>query len=471
VHDYPVVVDRSGVTAQLGSTLTATAALAKLHYDVGAGAGFINLTYRDASAVRDLSAPLSVPDDPANTGPNAPFAAANFPGAAVLTNSPLYAADVRLPLGPRSAGGARPAFVTLRHFTSNSAQYPSGIDPALSPYLLFNVDRIADDSLQYERALPHAGLAFGWDVRAETLTLSDALAPGPATQSQTQRSAVGRYEWTSGPRLHYTAAAYVSRYDTFGSSFDPRLAVVWTPTAQSVMRASVGTGFRAPLLTERVFNPNLTAEHTTQYELGWEQYLKGQPDRFHWALDLYRTNLRDPIFFTVDESGALTFLKNLGRVVYEGAELRIDKNLTAASALHASYGIDIAYPVDNPLAFDPSAPNVVAGQQFQGIPPHKGLLSYDRHKVGGLDYALDAAYESSNNELNRPAYVRLDANMGVRRRNTELTLYARNLTNAFASKFTLRNAGVRYPTPSGNAPTNAYALQGRSFTLTLTQRY
>jgi len=48
---------------------------------------------------------------------------------------------------------------------------------------------------------------------------------------------------------------------------------VWTPSANVVVRASVGTGFRAPLLTERAFNPDLTAERTTEYELGYEARL------------------------------------------------------------------------------------------------------------------------------------------------------------------------------------------------------
>ena len=45
------------------------------------------------------------------------------------------------------------------------------------------------------------------------------------------------------------------------------------------------------------------------------------------------------------------------------------------------------------------------------------------------------------------------------------------LTNRFDDRFTLPGAGVPYATPNGPAPTNAYSLQGRSVTMTLTQRY
>jgi len=40
----------------------------------------------------------------------------------------------------------------------------------------------------------------------------------------------------------------------------------------------------------------------------------------------------------------------------------------------------------------------------------------------------------------------------------------------FDDRFTLPTAGVPYPTPSGLAPTDAFSLQGRSVSVTITQR-
>jgi outer membrane receptor protein involved in Fe transport len=469
VRNFAIATDSSGTLAYVGSGINSVSSLAKFRYSLANGLGFAELTYRDTAASRDVSAALSRPDDPTNTSPGAPFTAVHAPGAAVLTNSPAFGLDLQLPVGGLDASGSSTATIVARHLTSTVAESTPNIDPALNPYLIDQHDRVSDDSVEYDRYASGATFTLEGDVRHEQLTAPVVLAPGPSTQSQTQRSIVGRAIWSPTGHLHYTAAAYVSRYDTFGSSIDPRLALVWTPTASSVVRASIGTGFRAPLLAERVFNPALTAERTTEYELGYETRI-GAGDRPATAvLNLYRTNLRDPIFFTVDSTGALTFLENLGHVVYEGAEFRYSAPLSTSMTVSANYGIDIAYPVDNPFAFDPAAPNVVAGEQFQGIPPHKATLAL-AHTSNDFVQVIDAAYESANNELNRPAYVMFDATVSRMIGRTQVALTARNLTNRFDDKFTLPGAGTPYPAPGAFSPTDAFSVQGRSFSLTVTQR-
>ena len=470
VRDFPIAINSAGTIAYVGSGIDALSSLAKLRYSLAGGLGFAELTYRNTAASRDLSSALSVPDSPANVGPGAPFTKNARLGAADLTNAPAFGLDLQLPAGKLDASGSAPATIIARHLTSLVSESTQNIDPALNPYLIDQRDRQSDDSVEYDRYAGDDTFTFEGDVRTEALTAPAAFGPGPATQSQTQRSIVARSIWSPTSHLHYTAAAYASRYDTFGSAVDPRVALVWTPNAGSVIRASIGTGFRAPLLTERAFNPNLTAERTTEYELGYETKV-GAGDRPAIAtLNLYRTNLRNPIFFTVGSSGALTFLENLGRVVYQGAEIRYAAPVGASLTLKADYGVDIAYPLDNPFAFDPAAPNVVAGEQFQGIPPHKATLGLRRDN-GGTSAEIDGAYQSANNGLNRPAFVVWDATVAKYVGRTQVALTARNLTNQFDNKFTLPAAGTPYPVPNGLSPTDAFSLQGRSVSITLTQRF
>ena len=466
-HDFSVIDSSTGLPVDLGSGIDGVSTLAKLRYDLDGGLGFAEVTYRNTTASRDLSAGLSTPADPANAGQGTLFD--TVPGASDQTDAPAFGVDLSLPVGKLDASGAASATIVARHLTSTSDESTPNIDPALNPYLIDQRDRQDDDSIEYDRYSSDATFTFEGDIRTERLTAPVVLAPGPGTQSQTQRSFVAREEWSPTSHLHYTLAAYASRYDTFGSSIDPRVALVWTPSANTVVRASVGSGFRAPLLAERAFNPDLTAERTTEYELGYETRL-GQGDRPVSAeLNLYRTNLRDPIFFTVNPDGSLAFLENLGSVIYEGAELRSDVPLSRQTELQAAYGVDIAYPVDDPFAFDPAAPNVVAGEQFQSIPPHKATLSAV-HESGGLTERLDATYESVNNELNRPAYATFDATVAKTFGRTQIALAALNLTNQFDDRFTLPGAGTPYPTPTGLSPTDAFSLQGRSVSVTITQR-
>ena len=57
----------------------------------------------------------------------------------------------------------------------------------------------------------------------------------------------------------------------------------------------------------------------------------------------------------------------------------------------------------------------------------------------------------------------------MRAHKTDFALTGRNLTNVFDDKFTLPRAGPLYPTPIGPVTTDAFSLQGRSVTLTVTQ--
>ncbi len=466
VHDFRVVDATTGLPFVIGSGINAVSSLAKIRYSLDGGLGFAELTYRDTAASRDVSAALTTPVDPVQSSPGSLFNAS--PGAAVLTNAPAFGLDLQLPVGPHDASGASNATVIARHLSSTSSESTPNIDPALNPYLIDQRDRIGDDSIEYDRYGDEATFTFEGDVRTEQLTAPIVLAPGPPTQSQTQRSFVAREVWSPTAHLNYTVAAYASRYDTFGSDIDPRVAIVWTPSGDRVVRFSVGSGFRAPLLAERAFNPTLTAERTTEYELGYESKLGIGGGAATGVLNLYRTDLRDPIFFTVAPNGALTFLKNLGRVVYQGAELRLNAPLGDKTSVAVAYGIDIAYPLDNPFAFDPAAPNVVAGQQFQSITPHKATLALT-HLFSAFSADLDAAYEASNNELNRPAYLLLNASIARKVGHAQVALGVENLTDQFDDRFTLPGAGTPYPTPTGPVPTDAFSLQGRTVTLTLTQ--
>ncbi len=469
VKGQQVLDNATGVPVTIGSDIAATTDLLKLRYALSESGDYLQVVYRNLTAGRDLSAPLATPLNVSDTGSGATFTV--IPGARSDTIAPALDFDVHVAL-ERAKRSASPLFLVARHEDAVSSQsVPADVEALGNPYLINARDRVVDDSLELDGASAVASLTIGYDVRRETLRAPAVLAPGPSEQSRSGRSWVARYEWHPNDKLQLTAGSYINRFDTFGTSVDPRLAVVWSPDTRGVLRASVGTAFRAPLLAERVFNPNLKAERTTEFEVGYERRLGPSSNSGLASLSLYRTNLRDPIFFTVNGSGALTFLKNLGHVVYQGAELRVAQPLTRALALDGEYGIDIAYPVDNPFAFDPAAPNVVAGQQFQGIPPHKARLRLRSQPARGLDSFVELAYESDNNELNRPRYVLLNAGVVAHIHRDDIAVFANNLTDQYAQRFTLPNAGVPYPTPLGPAPTNALSLQGTGVTVTITQRY
>lgn len=478
VYDYPITIATPGPgtpaqIAVVGSSLTGTVTLAKLRYSLAGGAGFIEASFRDTAAIRDLSAPLSAPDNPSDYAPDAPFTQTNAPGAAARDSAPAYGLDIQLPLG-RSAEGIAPAVLTLRHLTNISNQSVENIDPELNPYLVNGSDRVDDDIAQFDRAVPGRSgddLTIVADYRREQLTAPDVFAPGPPMQDAITRWIVARYAWNPSQYLHYTAAAYYSAFSTFGTSFDPRFAIVWTPP-ESVVRASVGTGVQPPLLSQLAFNPALQAERSVSEDIGIEHRFGAGRYATRAELSMYNTLVDNPIVETEAADGSLTFLGNVSQSIYRGGEVRADQAISPSASVHATWGVGSAYQLADPSTINPAAPPAIPGQQSQGIPLHKAELSLERQAPPlGLSYSIVATYESGSNELNSGQYVLVDANVGMTFGHTDVSLRGANLTDVFDHKFTLVGAGVPYPIPGGTSPTDAYALQGRSVGVTVTQRF
>ena len=478
VNDYPITFQpspSSGLIDQttIGSAINASSMLGKLRYGFGSSGGYVEATYWNTLAYRDLSAPLSFPDVPQSFEPGSLFTA--FPGASASSISPAYALDVQLPLGNRGSTGIAPSALTLRHLTSTIDQSTPNIPPGYNSYLLDDQDQLADDSAEWNRTLSNATLSAYVDLRHERLRMGEAapLARGVDELSQTQQTYAVRGAWDPTSHLHYSAVLYFSDYSTFGSSTDPRLAIVWTPTADSMVRASFGTGFTPPTLTQTALNPDLTTEHTDEYELGYQHHFGASVRSAMFEADAYYTAVRNPIFFTPSTNPALgqfSYVANIGDVVYSGVEVRAQQPISSAATLSASYGVDLAYPVTNPAAVDPRAPWLQPQQQFQGIPPHKALLTIDGRAVPGLGYSVSAGWEAENNELNRPSFWLYGANITEQISHTQLAISAQNIGNIFANKFTLVGMGPLYPTQTGLMPTNAYSLPGFTFGFTVTQR-
>ena len=63
-------------------------------------------------------------------------------------------------------------------------------------------------------------------------------------------------DWMVTPRLHLSAGARLDSYSTFGSSVNPRLAVIFKPTESDVLKLMAGSAFRAPSIYELYYNDN-----------------------------------------------------------------------------------------------------------------------------------------------------------------------------------------------------------------------
>ncbi|MDQ2872668.1 MAG: TonB-dependent receptor, partial [Candidatus Eremiobacteraeota bacterium] len=458
----------------LGSAVSSRTALGNITWTFSPAAD-IGLRVFALANTRDESANYNAPVDPASQGPGSLFVGAGPSNIAQIIRA--YALHGRAPLGAGSLiydGEVSDNGITL-------------VGSGISPYDVTHRDTRSNIGLSWERANANSEFAVGGYTRHESLD-EDGVA---GSQQQSIQSYFARASVEPFDRLRMQGAVFASHYSTFGSSLDGRFGFSYDLAPGSVLRASVGTGFRAPLLIERyVFpvdqlpqdancvalgqgNPNERPEHATEYELG---YARRFDPNTTIDVALYRTNLRDPIenFYPLGAScpatnpPAQSFPINVGNVIYQGTEIRFTHR-SSHVLLDARYGLNVAYPYSLPLtiANPTSGGNLVANQQFLNIPQQQAALgvSYDRN-----DWHAQAQtyFRGKNNELNAGAFAVLDAAVGKRFGNVDFTLAGSNLTNAVAGKFTLPGLGVPYrglvtlpdgSTGFGNLPTDARFLE------------
>ncbi len=484
VHAFPAAfANGSAAPTRLGldSATSSHTLLGKLVYDAGGGPAF-KLRYFTIDNHRDLSGTLDAPADPSQN-----MRAGFFVGPGVATSSQgLRALDFNAaaPLG----GGTIEGDYAV---SGSDVTYDGGT--TASPYAISHQDDLGTVSLGWRRSAGALALDLGGYVRNETLAEFPSFS---ATQGERSFAAHVRGDYAPVERLRVSGALFDTRYSTFGTSLDGRVGVAYDLDARSVARFSVGTGFRAPLLAERYAapgnallasidancvapngNPSLQPEHVTSYELGIGRRV-GPATTIDATV--YHTNLRGPIELAyplgttcpagpaVVEGQVIPI--NIGRAVYEGGTLRIAHLFARSTLLRFEYGVNAAHPLDLPatVANPTSGGNLVAAQQFQGIPLQTGSATI-AYTPGGFHAAGSIIGKGKNNELNQGPYAYATAALGYGTRRVDVTLAATNLTNAVAGRFTRLRAGVPYPTPSGPLPTDAFVLEpfGLSGILTL----
>ncbi|HEV3092244.1 MAG TPA: TonB-dependent receptor [Candidatus Cybelea sp.] len=360
--------------------------------------------------------------------------------------------------------------------SDNNVDFQGG---TASPYDVSHADTRYNEGISWGRNFDDSEFAFGGYARQESLSglgIEQAI-------SQSINSYFFRGSQQLGNDLRLSGGLYDANYSTFGNTLNWRLGLSQDLGTSNVVRFSVGTGFRAPLLAERYYfppvlvngklepnpgqgpldsncvvpngNPNERPEHATEYELGYSHLFSSTSN-----LDVtaYRSNLRDTIENFYPGGGAVSFCNtalgfaneipiNIGNAVYEGAEARYKQffrrlNLT----MTLSYGLNVAYPyalgpwVSNPT----SGGTLVDDEQFLGVPQQQGSAAFSWSVPEGWHAATALTFAGKNNTLNQPPYAMVDAAVGKNFGRIDFTLAATNIFNAASGPFTLYDAGTPY---------------------------
>jgi vitamin B12 transporter len=168
--------------------------------------------------------------------------------------------------------------------------------------------------------------------------------------------------------------------DRFGGKTTYRVAPAYViQDTGTKLKASVGTGFKAPTLSQMFQNfpdfdfygnPNLKPESSLGYDVGFEQALANAAVRF--GVTYFRNNIKN----LIDDNADFTTLVNVGRAVTDGVESFV----TYRPIQELTLGLDYTYT---------QATDEVLHEELLRRPKHKATLSSEWHATSRL--SLNAA--------------------------------------------------------------------------------
>jgi iron complex outermembrane receptor protein len=207
-------------------------------------------------------------------------------------------------------------------------------------------------------------------------------------------------EWGIANDWALTAGVRHDRYSDFGSTTNPRLALVWDAAYNVVVKAMHGTAFRAPAFTEMhninnpvgIGNPNIKPEIITTDELAfsWQQSAK-----FRSNLNLFHYRIRNIII------PVAAVYQNTGDQTGRGLELEGIYDATATLRLSGNYSLQ--HSVD------------VASGKDAGMAPRRHLYARSDWRFAPqwqfgttLNYVADRMREPNDTRAKIPDYTTVD---------------------------------------------------------------
>jgi vitamin B12 transporter len=246
----------------------------------------------------------------------------------------------------------------------------------------------------------------------------------PISAATTIDSGYAELQSSFGDSIFSTLSVRYDDNDRFGGKVTYRVAPVFLINeAGTKLKASIGTGFKAPTL-DQMFqnfpdfgffaNPNLKPETSLGYDLGFEQSLSGGSIRF--GATYFRNNIKN----LIESNADFTSYANVGRAVTDGVES------------FASYQPrqDLAFKLEYTYT---QATDDILHQELLRRPKHKIDFNAAWHATSRLSFNatvlrlsswIDGNRDFSVPRLTAPGYTTMDlaANYGL---TSHLTLYAR----------------------------------------------
>src|SRR6266513_142844 len=373
-----------------------------------------------------------------------------------------------------------------------------------------NHERIAGGALQLAGRTGVLGRALRWFAGLDgqyshtVVGLYAASPGGPDSLTDSVRANESDFggfagaSWDVAPAL---AATVVGRYDYVRLPYDdlldptqsglnvfhrlsPRAALSWTGAAGHEVYASWSAGFRTPALVEIACSdptaacplpfalgpdPALRPVVATTYELGW--HFRPAARQLALGADLYRTDVRDDIFF-VAPTATTGYFQNIGDTRRIGIEASAAWTARGGLGVYANYGYTAAsFRTAAVLATGraPGNETVTPGDRIPMIPAHRanvGALLPLPLSLGTehLRARLDVRYigpqylrgDEENVERRLPDYTVVDASLeaSVGRYDVRVAI-----PNVFDRRYVTFGTFAENPTVPGN-PVERFVTPG-----------
>ena len=270
-------------------------------------------------------------------------------------------------------------------------------------------------------------------------------------------------EWFVAPDWYLTAGLRQDRYSDFGSTTNPRVAVVWETAYNLTSKLMYGRAFRAPSFVESytvnnptaLGNPNLKPEtiNTTELAFAWQ----ARPD-LKAGLNLFRYRMKDVIRFAANADPATgNTAQNAGNQRGKGLELEFTWSATTNLRLQGNYAYQRSIDENT--------------NQDAGLAPHHhAYLRTDWQFVPGwtlsgqVNWVADRLRQAGDMRPKIADYTTADLTLRTTqlRKDWEVALSVRNLFNANAREPTAASSAANIP--------NDLPLPGRGAYLELRYR-
>jgi iron complex outermembrane receptor protein len=261
--------------------------------------------------------------------------------------------------------------------------------------------------------------------------------------------------------LILNAGVRYDHYETFGSTANPRAALIYSPAESSAFKLLFGRAFRAPNQYELYFdspawgqkgNPDLNPETISTYELVYEQRIG---EHITTTLAGFYNRIKDLIVLEQDPVDSMYVYKNHKGAHAKGVEAEIEAKWESGLRNRVSY------------TFTPTAEDLETNQRLSNSPRHmaKGavIIPVISRK---LFVDLDAQY------IGKRELVAGDSIGGVVVANA--TLFSRSMVPGLEASVSVYNLFDRqYGDPGGDdhLPLTTIEQDGRTYRVKLTYAF